>query len=103
MFEQSVLIDHPTNKSWSVLVGLSAQMLVLAVAIAIPLVFTDGLPKFEWTKMISVPLPPAPPPAPVHDTVTRRPSSDQTSQTLRVFAPPRIPDRIAHVVDEPAP
>lgn len=104
MFEQSVFIDHPTNKSWSVLVSLTAQVLLVAIAIAIPLVFPDRLPQFQWMILISAPLPPAPPSASQQQQVSRRTAAEQMMQNPRVFvAPKEIPKTIAQVVDEPGP
>lgn len=104
MFEQSILIDHATNKSWSVLASLSAQVLLVTVAMAIPLIFTDRLPQFHWLQVIGAPLPPAPPSAPQEEPLIKRDSIEPSPQTPRSFiAPQRIPTNVAHIVDEPGP
>jgi protein TonB len=104
LFEQSVLIDHATNKSWSVLVSLSAQVLLVGVAMAIPLVFPDRLPRFQWMQLISAPLPPAPSSVPRQEQVVRRNATEQTLQTPRAFVAPRqIPKNVAQIIDEPGP
>jgi periplasmic protein TonB len=104
MFEQSVLINHPANKNWSVLVSLSLQTLLVAVAMAIPLVFTDHLPQVHWLQVIGAPLPPAPPSPPQEEPLVGRNSAPQTPQTSRTFVAPRhIPDTVPQIVDEPGP
>src|SRR5205814_5942104 len=101
MFEQSVLIDHGTNKSWSVLASLSVQLLLVTVALAIPLIFTDRLPQFHWLQVIGGPLPPAPSSAPREPEI-RRSWSEQPPQIPRAFvAPSRIPRNVPQIIDEP--
>src|ERR1700730_11313449 len=101
MFEQSLLINHATNKHWSVLISLSAQVLLVAVATAIPLVFTDHLPQFHWLQVIGAPLTPAPPSAPREDITIRRSSMQRIPRTF--VAPRQIPPEIAHIIDDPGP
>jgi len=48
VFEQSVLLDHPTNKRWSVLASLTGELALLSVLVLVPLAYTDRLPVFEW-------------------------------------------------------
>ena len=60
MFEQSFVGTAKTSKSWSVFVSFGAQMLVLALAILIPLIYTDTLPRADSTEL-EVPPPPVPP------------------------------------------
>jgi periplasmic protein TonB len=48
VFEQSILVDHRPNKSWSLLASLSAELVVLSLMIVIPLMYGDHLPDFHW-------------------------------------------------------
>src|SRR5712692_1515475 len=65
MFEQS-FVDGvgKTNKTWTVLASFLAQVAALIVAIIIPLLFTDALPKTQLTSFLVAPPPPPPPPPP---------------------------------------
>jgi protein TonB len=61
MFEQSILIDHPTNKSWSVLVSLTCEITLVAAAALVPLLYTGKLPHFDWKTSVMAPPPRARP------------------------------------------
>ena len=66
MFEQT-FVDGvgKTNKTWTVLVSFVAQIIGIVVAIIIPLLFTDALPKTQLTSfLVAPPTPPPPPPPP---------------------------------------
>ncbi len=56
MFEQSILIHNPPVKPWSIFASVSAELLVVSLAILIPLARTDHLPGFHW-KSVSVSAP----------------------------------------------
>jgi protein TonB len=53
-----------TNKSWSVLLSMLVQMLILGVLILIPLIYTEALPKAMLSTLLIAPPPPPPPPPP---------------------------------------
>src|SRR5438552_9932097 len=66
MFEQT-FVDGvgKTHKPWTVLLSFLAQIFAIVVAIIIPLLFTDALPKTQLTSfLVAPPLPPPPPPPP---------------------------------------
>ena len=48
MFEQSLLIATPTNKSWSFLASVSVELVGLSLLVLIPLIYGDHLPAFQW-------------------------------------------------------
>lgn len=48
MFEQSVLLNDPTNTRWGLFISLTGELAILSVAALIPLAYTDRLPHFEW-------------------------------------------------------
>src|SRR5258707_13372009 len=102
MFEQSVLVAQPTNKSLSFLVSLTLECLLVALALLLPLMYTNALPRVQWVSTIA---PPRPAPAPV--AVANRSSGSNRPSTVspRVFtAPAKVPDKIAMVDDAmPAP
>lgn len=104
MFEQSVLTNPATNKSWSMILSFSAQVLLLAVAMVIPLLFTDRLPSFQWAHVIGAPLPPAPPTVPQKEQSISPMTAEQRPERPRVFAAPmQIPKSVAEIFDEPGP
>src|SRR6266571_2141616 len=65
MFEQS-FVDGvgKTNKPWTVMLSFLVQTLCIGIAILIPLLFTDALPKTQLTSFLVAPPPPPPPPPP---------------------------------------
>src|ERR1039458_8628155 len=64
MFEQTFVDGGKTRKGWTVLVSFIAQMIVLAIAILIPMIYFDALPKSQLTSFLVAPPPPPPPPPP---------------------------------------
>src|SRR5713226_1791705 len=89
MFEQSILAGHGANRPWSFLASLSAELMIVSLAIMIPLVYSDHLPDFHW-KSVMV----GPPPRPIEpQPVTTNRSSATASPVVmhRVFIP--SPDR----------
>ena len=53
-----------TNKSWSVVLSMIVQMIILGVLILIPLIYTEALPKAMLSTLLIAPPPPPPPPPP---------------------------------------
>ena len=51
MFEQSILAENGTNKKWSFLASLGAELIVVSVMIIIPLLYGDHLPRFHWNSV----------------------------------------------------
>src|ERR1035437_8132167 len=65
MFEQTFVDSgRSSRKTWTVLVSFFAQMIVLAIAILIPMIYFDALPKSQLTSFLVAPPPPPPPPPP---------------------------------------
>jgi periplasmic protein TonB len=82
VFEQSILLDHNANKPWNFLASLSAELVVVSLALLIPLAFSDHLPAVHWKDIMMSP-PPAPPP-------------------IEVVAPSRNPVSGTSLLHEPA-
>jgi protein TonB len=78
VFEQSILLDHNANKPWNFLASLSAELLVVSLALLIPLAFSDHLPAVHWKDIMMSP-PPAPLPQPVMTPVHSGSTSTLTS------------------------
>ena len=93
MFEQSLLLNDGTKKPWNFLASLSAELLIVSLALLIPLLYHDHLPTVRWKDVIVGP-PPSPPPVdvvPAHQTHVT--SSAPTLRVVRpiTFAPASIP------------
>ncbi len=101
MFEQSMIPKRAkTGRVWSVVVGFLGQVVVLAVAVLVPLVAFDKLPIAKLTPQIYAPVPrQEPKPEPPHVELVGAP----THTGHKVFEPTGIPDKIARLVDPPAP
>jgi protein TonB len=56
VFEQSILINHGSNKPWSFVASVSAELVAVSLMILIPLTCTDHLPDFHW-KSVTVAAP----------------------------------------------
>src|ERR1700690_217926 len=65
MFEQTFVdAGGKTNKTWTVLVSFIAQICIIAIAVLIPMIYFDALPKSQLTSFLVAPPPPPPPPPP---------------------------------------
>ncbi len=65
MFEQSLLDDKSkTNKPWTIVVSFIIQCSLIGIAVLIPLIYYDALPKGQLTSFLTAPPPPPPPPPP---------------------------------------
>jgi protein TonB len=53
-----------TNKTWTVLVSFIAQIIFLIIAVILPMIYFDVLPKTQLTSFLVAPPPPPPPPPP---------------------------------------
>jgi protein TonB len=64
MFEQTFVDGGKTRKPWTVLLSFIAQILVIVIAILIPMIYFDALPKNQLSSFLVAPPPPPPPPPP---------------------------------------
>lgn len=97
MFERSLLVRESGHKTWTLAASVTGQLGLLAVGLAIPLVFTDQLSPLKWTQTYTLPPPAAPARAEVSEPATR---TSRPAVTRRVFvAPTHIPKTIATGVD----
>lgn len=103
MFEQSFVSDGKTRRSWTVVLALAGQVLVIGALLAIPLFFVQSMPLAQFQSVLlapPLPPPPPPPPPPAQVHVARA-----THSTPRMFhmseitAPKTIPKQIAAVND----
>jgi periplasmic protein TonB len=105
MFEQLV-VSHKmpkTRRRSSVAFAIAIQLLIVAVLIVVPLMFTEALPKTMLTTFLTAPPPPAPPPPPPPAAKqVQRPKLAQVVTTHALVAPTMVPKKI-EAVNEPAP
>src|ERR1022692_4622653 len=104
MFEQTFVDGGKTRKGWTVLVSFIAQMIVLAIAILIPMIYFDALPKSQLTSFLVAPPPPPPPPPPpaaappkVVKIIPRQ------FDAGRLMAPKAVPKEVAMIKEEELP
>jgi protein TonB len=78
VFEQSLLLNDDHKKPWNFLASLSAEVLIISLALLIPLLYRDHLPAFHWNDVMVMPTPvPEPFPAVQTTSHTTGPSSRQ--------------------------
>src|ERR1035437_8943794 len=63
MFEQT-FVEGKTKTTWTVLSAFIAQIALLIVAVILPMIYFDVLPKTQLTSFLVAPPPPPPPPPP---------------------------------------
>jgi protein TonB len=61
VFEQSLLLNQGAKRPWNFLASLSAELLVISLALLIPLAYRDHLPAVHWKDVTVGPTPSAPP------------------------------------------
>src|SRR5512137_2438653 len=105
MFE-SAFIENvgKTRRPWTVMVSFLLQCLLIGIAILIPLIYTDTLPRTTLTSFLVAPPPPPPPPSPpaaapvkVVKVIPRQ------FDAGRLMAPKSIPKEIAIIKEEELP
>lgn len=106
MFDQSFVSEARTNKGWTVVLSTLAQLGLLAVAVLIPLIFTEALPKATLASFLMAPPPPPPPPPPPAATpqpVKIQKVAPRQFDAGRLVAPKQIPKEIAMIKEEDIP
>ncbi len=65
MFEQTFVEGvGRTNRGWTVIVSFAGQVLLIGIAVIIPMIYFDALPKGQLASFLVAPPPPPPPPPP---------------------------------------
>jgi periplasmic protein TonB len=106
MFEQT-FVDGvgKTNKSWTVMVSFFGQIVLIGVAVIIPMVYFDALPKNQLTSFLVAPPPPPPPPPP--PTQTEAPKVvkviPRQFDAGRLMQPKAVPKDVAIIKEEELP
>ncbi len=106
MFEQTFLTTGE-KRPWTFLVSVSGQMLLAAVFVSLPLIYTEtiGMRTAPAPPMVFRPMPEPPP---IERTTAPAQTTTSSTSVIRriadVFrAPTRIPTNIPNLVDEPGP
>jgi protein TonB len=104
MFEQT-FVEGKTKKTWTVLIAFIAQTVLIIVAVILPMIYFDVLPKTTFTSFLVAPPPPPPPPPP--------PAAVQAVKIVKVIprqfdagrlmAPKNVPKEIATIREEELP
>ena len=104
MFEQT-FVEGKTKKTWTVLIAFIAQTVFIIIAVILPMIYFDVLPKTTFTSFLVAPPPPPPPPPP--------PAAVQAVKIVKVIprqfdagrlmAPKNVPKEIATIREEELP
>lgn len=85
VFEQSLLLEQGNKKPWNFLASLSAELLLVSLALLIPVLYSDHLPVVHWRDVMVGP-PPSPPPVVLQPTHAPGSTSPMPAQAQpRVF------------------
>ena len=105
MFEQTFVEGTgKTNKGWTVVISFIGQFLLIGVAILIPLIYTDSLPRTQLTSfLVAPPTPPPPPPPPAAAPVKVVRMIPKQFDAGRLMAPKVIPKEIAMIKEDELP
>src|SRR5689334_16366672 len=105
MFEQTFVEGvGKTHKTWTVMASFLGQLALIGVAILIPMIYFDALPKSQLTSFLVAPPPPPPPPPPpaaappkVIKVIPRQ------FDAGRLMAPKVVPKEVAMIKEEELP
>ncbi len=104
MFEDAMMWEtRRATRSWTYMAGMSIQASLIGLAILIPLVKPDALPRAHWQPSWFMPLVPVGPPS---DPPRAERSSGAAARTAvpfssdRIVEPAGVPDRVTNIVDQ---
>jgi len=105
MFEQTFVEGvGKTNRGWTVIVSFLGQICFIGVAVIIPMIYFDALPKGQLTSfLVAPPPPPPPPPPPAAAPVKVIKVIPRQFDAGRLMAPKTIPKDIAIIKEEDLP
>jgi protein TonB len=93
-----------TNRTWTVMVSFFVQCILMIIAILIPMIYFDALPKSQLTSFLVAPPPPPPPPPPPAATPIKVVKIiPRQFDAGRLMAPKSIPKDIAQIKEEELP
>jgi protein TonB len=104
MFEQTfVNAGGKTNKTWTVLLSFLLQMAVIVVAILIPMIYFDALPKSQLSSFLVAPPPPPPPPPPPAAAPKVVKVIPRQFDAGHLMQPKQVPKEVAMIKEEELP
>lgn len=106
MFEQTFVDgEGRTSKPYTVILSTITQMGLVGVALLIPLIYTEALPKTSLTSFLTAPPPPPPPPPPPAEApkVVIKKVVVREFDGSKLQAPKTIPKQIAMISEEEPP
>jgi periplasmic protein TonB len=105
MFEQTFVEGvGKTNKSWTVIVAFFGEMVFIGIAVLIPMIYFDVLPRTTLTSFLVAPPPPPPPPPPPQAVPVKVVKViPRQFDAGRLMAPRSIPKEIAVIKEEELP
>ncbi|MEO8594195.1 MAG: energy transducer TonB, partial [Candidatus Solibacter sp.] len=104
MFEQT-FVEGKTKKTWTVLVAFLGQTVFMIVAVILPMIYFDVLPKTQLTSFLVAPPPPPPPPPPpaAQAPVKIVKVIPRQFDAGRLMAPKSVPKEIMTIKEEELP
>jgi len=101
LLESRRSLNH--RRGWATVLSLAIQGVLLCVAILLPLIYTEVLPRLQLLTLLIAPPPPPPPPpaAPEVVKMIRNVETEMVGGQLRT--PTRIPNKIAMIREEQQP
>src|SRR5512140_569413 len=105
MFEQTFVEGTGKTKTpFTVMASFLLQCLLIGIAILIPLIYTDTLPRTQLTSfLVAPPPPPPPPPPPAAAPVKAVRVIPRQFDAGRLMAPKVIPKEIAMIKEDELP
>jgi protein TonB len=104
MFEQTFVNTGKGKSPWTVLVSFFFQVILIVIAVLIPLIYTDTLPRAQLTSFLVAPPPPPPPPPPPAATPVKIVKViPRQFDAGRLMAPKAIPKEIAMIKEDDLP
>ena len=106
MFTDSLLESgwgSGSHRVWTTLTSFSLQALALGILLALPLLYTQGLPQLTLLRPLVAPTPPPAPPAPTPMPRTSTSSGSNLSSDQTLLMPREIPHSIADIHEDVAP
>ncbi len=105
MFEQT-FVDGTvkTNKPWTIVLSFLIQMGLIAIAVLIPLIYYDALPRTQLSSFLVAPPPPPPPPPPPAAAVPKVVKViPRQFDAGKLMAPKTIPKKVIEIKEDELP
>jgi protein TonB len=104
-FVESDLDRAKRRRGWTTLFSFMVQSVLLGIAVLVPLMYTDVLPRQQLMTYLVAPPPPPPPPAPVAAEQVQRTVRQVETELIdgQLRTPTKIPERIGMIKEEDAP